>query len=333
MHGAMRTELLRRDLARPLLALSAILAMHALALVFVRSAMFAAHASELGLAIAVDLTLTTGLLVFLTLRGTRWLHAGLSLTGLSAILSVALLHPPEVADRGVWVLALAELVVVGTIGSRVVLAARRVRGLATTLPLVEAIEQEAGAVVGERLGAFVANELALVAYAFGAGRKEEGFSHHREAGWSTIASALTLMLIVEGVAVHLALASWNEAVAWVVSALELYGLIWLVGDARAASKIRTTLDESTLRIRVGLRFRVDVPLAAIEGARPISPDEQPKAPLSLVGPPNVMVELGEPVRVSLFAWRRAPTRRLALRVDESEAFVHAVDSACTAHRR
>ena len=58
--------------------------------------------------------------------------------------------------------------------------------------------------------------------------------------------------------------------AWIVTVLDLYGVLWLVGDYHALRLRPTRIDDDTLVLSYGLRWRASIPLDAIGSVETIS---------------------------------------------------------------
>jgi hypothetical protein len=126
------------------------------------------------------------------------------------------------------------------------------------------------------------------------------FSYHQKSGYGPLVTAILVAMGVELIALHLLLSLWSPAAAWVMTALSAYGVVWIVGDWRAALCRPIVLEEDALLIRIGLRWTVRVPFAMIEGVYPSSkPPPDRKAPgyleAVLFGKPVYRVVCKEPV--------------------------------------
>ena len=159
------------------------------------------------------------------------------------------------------------------------------------------------------------------------------FSHHRDAGWSAIAGALAMLVMVEGAVVHLALdqAGYSRSV-WVAFALHVYGLVWVIGDALALRVLRTYLpepsrgDDAVLELRVGLRARASIPIGAIVHVgtgswEAAGPEERL---VSVAGPANVRIALSRPTALRGMLGAPVATTAILLRVDEPGRFTRAL---------
>src|SRR5438132_1457589 len=82
--------------------------------------------------------------------------------------------------------------------------------------------------------AAVALVLAIVGYAVAGWRRPRPAATRFTAtnGWSLYAGVFAFLCVVETPVVHLALHAWPTA-AWIATALSLYSVVWLAGDAHA----------------------------------------------------------------------------------------------------
>ena len=117
--------------------------------------------------------------------------------------------------------------------------------------------------LGPRVAGVLATELALVAYAIGGWVRRPAPDHTARSftclrAWTPLLAGLLVLLGVEIVGVHLLVSLASPTIAWVLTALSLYGVLWLVGDAQAARHRPILVDR--LLVRVGLRWTVEIPV-------------------------------------------------------------------------
>ncbi len=292
----------------------------------------------LGWAVSFDLTVTASLIAYFA-----WVRrAGLPKVLVSATLLLALVllstvYPAEIAHRGAILLGGIELLLLAMLVRVGVRGFRRVRASAQTsmdgsqgeVPWVAPIRAECCALLGQRVGWVVANEVLLLAALFGRGLpRQEGYSHHRNAHWQAVVTGGVVLLAFEGIALHLVLAeSWSSAGAWLVSALEFYGVLWLLGDLRALKAYRTQVSEEGIALRLGLRFDCRIPAHRILAVSRMNDGEDEEAfILRVAGRPNVLIALNEGVEVRTFWGGRPVVRALAVEVDDPETFVSDVSA-------
>jgi hypothetical protein len=188
-----------------------------------------------------------------------------------------------------------------------------------------------GVLAVPRIAEAVAFEAALLVYAFaGLGLKPRTgpavFSTHREAAWSSVALGLALATLVEVFPVHVLVHRANPPLAWILTGLSAWGLLWLLGDYHALRLRPIVLEPGALRLRVGLRTRARVPFAAISSVLEVRGDPPPRrargyARATVFGDPTVVIELGELLDVTGPYGRVTRVTRLGLAPDERARFL------------
>ncbi len=180
-----------------------------------------------------------------------------------------------------------------------------------------------------QLAAIAAGEMAVVYYAFAAWRREpevppgmQAYSTHERAGTPVLFGALAGISVVEVPLVHLLVMRWNVKLAWVLTALSVYGAIWLIGMARAFVLRPVLVGHGELIIRSGILWTLRVPVDRIASIhRAAGPSDLRLCP---GGDPNVAMVFSEPmIATGMFGIRR-PVARIALSVDQPADFENAL---------
>ncbi len=132
-------------------------------------------------------------------------------------------------------------------------------------------------------------------------------------------------MLIEVIALHVLVWMWNPGLAWVVTALSLYGMLWLLGDWRAVCLRPILVEKDALIVRIGLRWTVQVPLAALASVRPV--EAQPpsrKTPgylkALLLGTPPYLIALNHPIVAHGLYGRRKTITMIGLAVDDTVSF-------------
>ncbi len=133
---------------------------------------------------------------------------------------------------------------------------------------------------------------------------------------------------------------WHPWIAWTLTALSLWTVVWLIADYRAVGARPLVLEPEALLVRLGRRFQARVPLSEIAKAEaPTWRDVPPKGSqgyLKLSGPgtPNVLLTFARPVEFRGPAGIRKSFTRVGLRLDRPADFLRslAVDVEATAVR-
>lgn len=150
---------------------------------------------------------------------------------------------------------------------------------------------------------------------------ERTLTYHRKSAYGAAVFALILATLAEVPAMHLLLRLWSERAAWVMTALGLYAVLWLVGDWRACRLRPMHVEDGTLRIRFGLRWRLDIPVERVVRMRaPTAAERATKRAmdlrLALPGVSWTVLELDHPVTAVGMYGRRRSVRSLGLGLDE-----------------
>jgi hypothetical protein len=273
------------------------------------------HAPPVAIAAAFDLVVTAGVVAYLLgVRG-RLLAATIAAGALAAKL---------VLGRVLIVAGVLELATLAVVIVRVRRARRAWRAARAHEGPHAALVTALSAILPALAAELVATELAVIGYAITGWRRRTStaFAVHRASGWPLIAGVFAVLTLVEAPAVHLVLvAAGAPTVAWIASALALYGAAWLVGDAHALRHGGVRLDAHELAIELGVRWRGRIAYAAIarvtRGAGPVELD------VAIAGA-NVVISLREPAELVGLFGRRRRVCSLALELDEPDAFIAAL---------
>jgi hypothetical protein len=142
------------------------------------------------------------------------------------------------------------------------------------------------------------------------------------------------VIVIESVAVHLAVRGRLPVLAWVLTLTSVIAVLWLVRDYFALGTGAVQLSNDALDLTIGRRFAITLPLATIERATaptfrdlPAPGTNQGRDYFNLTKPsaPNVLLLLREPKRVRLTAGLHRDARRIAFRLDDASGFLAALD--------
>lgn len=156
-------------------------------------------------------------------------------------------------------------------------------------------------------------------------RNDRWFTYHRKAAYGGVVFAFVLISLAEIPALHLLLGLWSDRLAWLVTALGAYGMLWLIGDWRATRNLPILVRGEDLHIRFGLRWRIDIALDDIVAFRSPTAAERSRkklVDLKLALPMSrwKVLELKRPVEARGIYGRRRTVRTLGLAIDEQDRF-------------
>jgi len=274
----------------------------------VRSAAFQRDPDLLAWAVSVDIALLLPALYLLFARRTGWPAVSVVPVYLLALAAARIVLP---AGRQ-GVLSAAELALIPLelmVLAYAVIAARRIRREVRARGggsegVLESLEEALTGVLGSRRIARVfATEGAVLYYsifAWGRAPRREGgaraFTYHATCRYGVIVGVFTFLVLMETGLAHLLLWLWKPWLAWVVSGVSLYSILFLLADFNAARRRPVLVDGRSLHLRVGLRWRAEIPLAEIESVVEPGPDALPGRDVlkaHLVGQPNLVLKLRE----------------------------------------
>ena len=94
--------------------------------------------------------------------------------------------------------------------------------------------------------------------------KGKAFSYYKKSGYSAVVAVFVFLTIIETFSLHLLIAHWSAVVAWVLTILSIYGLIFLLADFNSARKRPIYINDYNLEIRIGFRWNVTIPFENIK---------------------------------------------------------------------
>ena len=332
-----------------------LLSIYAAAFALPRSQLFSRNPDLGALGITLDLILLVPLLYYLLLvRKTNLPAATVLPVFLFSLYGASVVLPRNYhtyLDIAHYLILPAELLVLSLIGIRVSRDVRRVRSWSTASgqerDILERLRQLLRSYLPIPLAAnAVAHEIACLYYAFFAWRAktdledgEQGFSYHVRNGYGGVLFAVMLVGTVEMGAVHFLVHRWSSAVAWALTAVSLYGLVWLLGHFQAIRLRPIRLTENSLDVRLGLLWNVQIPFASLVGVRPARGQARDRAaPGYLHAAPlraaTFYLELAEPVDVpGPYGYTRRNVRRIGIFVDDAAGFEQALEERIKKWRR
>ena len=294
------------------------------------------NANAVAVGVTCDLVLIVPALYYLLLvRGRRWPAFSLVPVFIVCLLAASWILPAEHHGllTGLELAAVPlELGLLGYIGWR---AGRSVRSARRHMreggaDAFSAIRSAARETIGvPRVADMLAQELAMFYYAFGSWRTPlppagDGFTSYRKNSYSVFLFAIVMVLVIETIAVHLAIYMlWSTVLAWILTAISLYTLIWMIGDWRALRLRTSTVTPDSIQIRLGTRWDVEIPRNDVDYVGPPTALAGNVRPLKLVliGEPDVEIRLSRPVTArGIYGLRRTSTI-VHLQVDDPARFV------------
>jgi hypothetical protein len=206
------------------------------------------------------------------------------------------------------------------------------RYLSAPLEVVALVLLAKRAAAGEsRVAKFAAAEVEVLKYALFSWRKqpvEQGFTVHERNGWGTIVACILAMIGFESIGMHLLVQMWSVKAAWIVTALDLYGALWLIGDYHALRLRPSYAKDGILYIRYGLRWNAEVPMGEIEGVEEVRSEADWKQKgilkMAMLDEPKYLVRLRQPITAHGLGGFRRTIHAVAILPDDIDAFKQTV---------
>lgn len=242
-----------------------------LAALVTRTQAFAAHPDILAWAFTCDLTISLPLLWwFFAVRTER---AGtvtlipIFLIGVAVAARILPTAQHAFVDQLRFVAAPLELITIVLVARRVA----RIRRMDGGGDPLDRIERACAELFGNRASRAVAFEIVTVYYALFGWRKRapRGFTVHQRSGAGTLAGVFVFLIAVESTGAHLVVQLWSVKAAWIVTTLDIYGVLWLLGDYQALRLRPTRIEGDTLILNYGMRWRATIPLTAVAAIEPV----------------------------------------------------------------
>lgn len=307
----------------------------AASLLVVRSARFASEPEILSWAVSCDIALILPACYLLLARRMVWPAVSvipvffLSLFAARAVLPAGQNGILPVAWLAAAPLELAALLFVLHKARQI---RREVRaGQAGSLPFVEALEAALVRALGsEKTARLVMTEACVIHYALFAWRQKAArprgalsFTYHVESRYGAVVGVFAFMILVETSLLHILLALWAPWPAWTLSALSLYGILFLLADFNAARLRPIVIGERTLSLNLGLRWRATISREEIESVETLEGElarDRRTLKAVLIGKPNLILRLRTPhTAIGLYGFTK-DFDRIAVGVDDVDGF-------------
>ncbi|MFQ5569798.1 MAG: hypothetical protein ACE5G0_09000 [Rhodothermales bacterium] len=291
----------------------------------------------LAAALTLDVTIVVPLLYYVLLvRRNGWPLITVAPVFLLSLVAASFIIPrdhQELLTLLQYLAAPLELLLLGYVGIRIARTARRFRTTSGDLDVMIRLQESLRETLHVPTAANVlAFEIGLIYYALFSWRaprpdepKHFTFSYHKKNGYITVVAGIMVAMLIELIGLHLLLLWWNPTVAWIASALTLYGILWLLGDVQAVRLRPIRIEEEALLIRIGLRWTIRVPFEAITWVRPVEGKpvvrKTPGYLAALVlGTPHYLIKLKTPIVAHGLYGIRKQVSLIGLALDDTASF-------------
>ena len=188
----------------------------------------------------------------------------------------------------------------------------------------------------EKVGNIISSEVSVLYYAFVSRRDktidyETKFTAYKENGFTIVLWAILSIFLIETAGVHFLLRLWNNATAWVVTALSLYTCIQLFAHIKATKARPIIINNDSLEIHNGLAGDAYISFDNIEKFELSKKIPQHRNPVKIallkgLENHNVVVYLKTPIQVTTIFGIKKTTDTVLFYVDQSKEFSHALVS-------
>lgn len=168
----------------------------------------------------------------------------------------------------------------------------------------------------------VTAELAILYYALFSWRAKphipanaQAFTNYKRIGRVDLLGVLPVACVLEIIPVHLLLERCNSAIAWTVTCLSAYAVIWVVGLARSFRLRPTFVTDHYVCLRYGLIFQLQAPWGRIACIRRAEANDIRFAVPRKSEPSHCIEFVGEMTAEGLFGFQRRLTR-VAVTLDD-----------------
>ena len=159
------------------------------------------------------------------------------------------------------------------------------------------------------------------------------FSYHRNSVLGSMLLALPVMAVGDLLLLDLLLRHAPPWVRWSVHGLDLYGLLWVLGLWQSMRNRPHRLTHDELWLHRGVLGHLRIPRSALGRLQEVPVFDAPEARraflgeaanLAVSGPPELVLDLREPLQPSGFFGPGAVRARVRFAVDDAEAFRRAL---------
>ena len=158
------------------------------------------------------------------------------------------------------------------------------------------------------------------------------FTSYEKNGVVAMLAVLGFLTAVETLVLHVLLAGWNGALAWILTFVSLYFLFQLVAHGKAVYLRPIEIADGKIFVRCGLFGDATIELRNIESIEIVTQGLNGEknavrlSPLGKLTPPNVRISLRENAVLNGIYGIRKPFKTIFLSLDEAEKFKQTVEN-------
>lgn len=174
----------------------------------------------------------------------------------------------------------------------------------------------------------ISSEASLFYYTFAgwvkpAALSQNEFTYDKSSGYKNVFILVLFLLPTETVALHYWISSYNDTMAWVLTAISIYSVFFLLGDRNSIRHRPIAVTEYGLKLQIGIRWNTEIPFTQIEKIEIREGDETSEkfANLTTFGYGNIMLILKEKMTLRGIYGITKKADRIALSIDDKDRFV------------
>ncbi|MBN8694617.1 MAG: hypothetical protein J0L69_15590 [Bacteroidetes bacterium] len=157
------------------------------------------------------------------------------------------------------------------------------------------------------------------------------FTGYKNNSYKVVMGVIGFVMLIELFSVHLLLWRFGMIVVVIAFILSAYGILFLLGDFIAIIRRPLSITESnTFYLRVGLRWNAEINISNVDSiVKESSKTEKIKVGglnCVLVGNPDCILILKEPVVVTGYYGIKKVTNKILLSVDEPDSFIAEINN-------
>jgi hypothetical protein len=152
---------------------------------------------------------------------------------------------------------------------------------------------------------------------------ENIFTAYKKSGYGSIVGALVFLSLSEVLAFHVLFMQISSIAAWIIFALNLYGIIFILADFNATRREPTYIEDEKLYINAGIRWKTVVPvkdIKSVELSNESSKGKQILRAMTIFSIPNLVIVLTETHRADGPYGIRKNFDKVLLNLDEPQHF-------------
>lgn len=287
-------------------------------------------------ALIIDFTLTLPLVYFFLIRKREISKLTVVPVFIIGILLSTFLIPTE--EKGAldfilnWIFPLVEILVFAKISHTVYKLVNALKQSRNQNPdFYEAFLEASAQIFPAKMKHIIASEASLIYYCFFAWKNPKlmpnEFSYHQKTPIISVLFGFMLLIVAEGIGLHLWLDGYNSVLAWVFSFLSAYGFLQLFGILKSIPKRPIIVNNNLVQLKFGLLGSASILKSNIESIEYSTKD----IPEKIVGlkkmflvEHNILIRLKKNQKISGLYGLKKDAKHIALFVDQASEFIKMV---------